>query len=106
MESMSTVRESADAPTPLDTGALRVSIAVDDTRKTRTLNVKAAVDNLSFYYGEHRALKNLTIPIPGRRRRRSDRSAHAHRHGVPEAESVPEIDFRERRLRFAAAGAA
>ena len=41
----------------------RVSIAVDDTRKVRTLNVKAAVDNLNFYYGQHRALKNLTIPI-------------------------------------------
>ena len=32
----------------------------------RTLNVKAAVDNLSFYYGQHRALKNLTIPIAER----------------------------------------
>src|SRR5688572_32755841 len=46
--------------------APRISIAVDDTRKVRTLNVKAAVDNLSFYYGEHRALKNLTIPIADR----------------------------------------
>jgi phosphate transport system ATP-binding protein len=44
-------------------GTARISIAVDDTRKVRTLNVKAAVDNLNFYYGEHRALKNLTIPI-------------------------------------------
>ena len=41
----------------------RISIAIDDTRKVRTLNVKAAVDDLSFYYGQHRALKNLTIPI-------------------------------------------
>jgi phosphate transport system ATP-binding protein len=41
----------------------RISIAVDDTRKVRTLNVKAAVDNLNFYYGNHRALKDLTIPI-------------------------------------------
>src|SRR5688572_13445731 len=47
-------------------GAPRISIAVDDTRKVRTLNVKAAVDNLNFYYGEHRALKNLTIPIADR----------------------------------------
>jgi phosphate transport system ATP-binding protein len=39
---------------------------VDDTRKVRTLNVKAAVDNLSFYYGQNRALKNLTIPIADR----------------------------------------
>ena len=44
----------------------RITIAVDDTRQVRTLNVKAAVDNLSFYYGEHRALKNLTIPIADR----------------------------------------
>jgi phosphate transport system ATP-binding protein len=47
-------------------GTPRVTIAVDDTRKVRTLNVKAAVDNLSFYYGQHRALKNLTIPIAER----------------------------------------
>jgi phosphate transport system ATP-binding protein len=47
-------------------GAPRISIAVDDTRKVRTLNVKAAVENLNFYYGEHRALKNLTIPIADR----------------------------------------
>src|SRR3954447_4018448 len=45
------------------TGIPRIAINVDDTRQTRALNVKAAVDNLSFYYGEHRALKNLTIPI-------------------------------------------
>ena len=46
--------------------APRVSIAVDDTRKVRALDVKAAVDNLNFYYGEHHALKNLTIPIADR----------------------------------------
>ena len=40
---------------------------------------------------------------PRRRRRRPDRSAHAHRHGVPEAQSVPEVGLRERRLRPAAA---
>jgi phosphate transport system ATP-binding protein len=44
----------------------RISISVDDTRKVRTLNVKAAVEDLSFYYGENRALKNLTIPIADR----------------------------------------
>jgi len=47
-------------------GTPKVSIAVDDTRKVRTLNVKAAVDSLNFYYGQHRALKNLTIPIADR----------------------------------------
>ena len=36
-------------------------------------------------------------------RRRPDRSAHAHRHGVPEAQPVPEDDLRERRLRPARA---
>ena len=36
-------------------------------------------------------------------RRRPDRSAHAHRHGVPEAQPVPEVDLRERRLRPARA---
>ena len=117
------------------TGAPRISIAVDDTRKVRTLNVKAAVDNLNFYYGQHQraeepdhsdrgpaghgadrpvGLRQEHVPAllqpharsaaghalrrqhhaasgqsePGRPGRRSDRSAHAHRHGVPEAESV------------------
>ena len=44
----------------------RISIAVDDTRKVRTLNVKAAVENVNFYYGQNQALKNLTIPIADR----------------------------------------
>jgi phosphate transport system ATP-binding protein len=44
-------------------GTPRISITVDDTRKVRSLNVKAAVDSLNFYYGQHHALKNLTIPI-------------------------------------------
>ena len=52
-----------DAPGRAGSATPRISISVDDTRKVRTLNVKAAVDNLSFYYGQHRALKNLTIPI-------------------------------------------
>jgi phosphate transport system ATP-binding protein len=30
------------------------------------LQVKAAVENVNFYYGQHRALKNLTIPIAER----------------------------------------
>ena len=58
---------NAHSPAPQSGAATpRVSIAIDDTRKVRTLNVKAAVDNLSFYYGQHRALKNLTIPIAER----------------------------------------
>jgi ABC-type dipeptide/oligopeptide/nickel transport system ATPase component len=40
---------------------------------------------------------------PARARRRPDRGAHAHRHGVPEAQPVPEDRVRERRLRPARA---
>ena len=36
-----------------------------------------------------------------RRRRRPDRGAPPHRHGVPEAEPVPEVDLRQRRVRAA-----
>ncbi len=38
---------------------------------------------------------------PGGAQHRSDRSAHAHRHGVSEAEPISEVDLRERRLRAA-----
>ncbi|MBM0105057.1 phosphate ABC transporter ATP-binding protein [Steroidobacter sp. S1-65] len=42
----------------------RVAIAVDDTRQARAItSVKAQVENLNFYYGQNRALKNLSIPI-------------------------------------------
>ena len=37
------------------------------TRKVRTLTVKARAEDLSFYYGEPRALKNLNIEIRERR---------------------------------------
>src|SRR5215475_13820534 len=47
-------------------GTPRITVTVDDTRKVRALNVKAAVDNVNFYYGQNRALKNLTIPIADR----------------------------------------
>jgi ABC-type glutathione transport system ATPase component len=36
-------------------------------------------------------------------RGRSDRGAHAHQHGVPEAEPLPQVDLRERRLQPARA---
>src|SRR3954466_14270914 len=41
------------------------------------------------------------LPRPGsvRPRRRPLRGPPAHRHGLPEAESVPEVDLRQRRLR-------
>src|SRR5512138_4011418 len=59
-----------DQPVPAGTPergeSPKISVTVGDTRKVRTLNVKAAVDNLSFYYGQHRALKNLTIQIAER----------------------------------------
>ena len=38
-------------------------------------------------------------------RRRPDRGAAPHRHGVPEAEPVPEVDLRQRRLRARASTA-
>src|SRR5690349_6321330 len=42
----------------------RISVNVDDNRQARSItNVKAQVDSLSFYYGQNRALKNLSIPI-------------------------------------------
>ena len=40
---------------------------------------------------------------PLRRRRRPGRGAQPHRHGLPEAEPVPEVDLRQRRLRPARA---
>lgn len=41
----------------------KISVPTDENRKGRTLQVKASVENLNFYYGQHHALKNLTIPI-------------------------------------------
>ena len=38
---------------------------------------------------------------PVRAERRPGRGATTHRHGVPEAEPVPEVDLRQRRLRAA-----
>jgi phosphate transport system ATP-binding protein len=49
---------------PAGAATPRVSIAVDDTRQSRAItSVKAQVDGLNFYYGQNRALKNLSIPI-------------------------------------------
>ncbi|MBC7982560.1 MAG: phosphate ABC transporter ATP-binding protein [Candidatus Obscuribacterales bacterium] len=39
---------------------------IDDTRKLRVMQVKAAVENLNFYYGANRALKDLSINIADR----------------------------------------
>ncbi len=41
----------------------RLTVAIDDTRKTRVMQVKASVENLNFYYGTNQALKNLSILI-------------------------------------------
>src|SRR3954465_15390447 len=113
--------------------------------QANTLHPKAEVDDLSFYYGDFRALKNISMPVYDRRvtaligpsgcgkstflrcfnrmhdlysgnryqgrimlprqhrsprpPRRPDRGAHAHRHGVPEAQSFSQVDLRERRVR-------
>ena len=40
-----------------------VSFSKDDTRTVRTLQIKALVENLNFYYGEKAALKNINMPI-------------------------------------------
>jgi phosphate transport system ATP-binding protein len=67
MDSSNTVRAAKNAEGVAvraeDANRPRISIAVDDTRRVRSLQVKAAVENLNFYYGQHHALKNLTIPI-------------------------------------------
>ena len=42
---------------------------------------------------------DLPRPEHLRQGRRPDRGAHAHRHGLPEAEPVPEVDLRQHRLR-------
>jgi len=70
MESLSPAQStSAKAATlaadrPADrVGIPRVSMPLDDTRKTRAMEVKASVENLNFYYGTNQALKNLSILI-------------------------------------------
>jgi phosphate transport system ATP-binding protein len=56
--------EPARSSQPAGAASPRVAIVVDDSRQVRSLsNVKAQVDNLNFYYGQNRALKNLSIPI-------------------------------------------
>ena len=50
---------------------------------------------------EGRRLDPLPRPGPLRRGRRSGRGPQADRHGVPEAEPVPEVDLRQHRLRAA-----
>jgi phosphate transport system ATP-binding protein len=42
------------------------TFALGETRKTRVLQLKAIVEDLNFYYGNNRALKNLNMPIADR----------------------------------------
>ncbi len=46
-----------------ESGRGRLGISMDDTRKARRIEVKAAVENLNFYYGQNQALKNLSMLI-------------------------------------------
>ena len=114
---------------------------------TAGLDERISIRDLNFYYGDHRALKDINAaalrrqgdglhrPVrlrqvdaaarpqpdvrplsePARRRRRDARrrehpvaqagpqpAARAHRHGVPEADAVPDVDLREHRLRHPA----
>ena len=73
MQSMTETAHSLQAASPVvqedadNKGAPRISIAMDESRSARALTqVKASVKNLNFYYGQHQALKNLTIPIAER----------------------------------------
>jgi phosphate transport system ATP-binding protein len=49
--------------------------------------------------GRGRGQDPLPRPGPVRPRRRPGRGPPAHRHGVPEAQPVPQVDLRQRRLR-------
>ncbi|KAF1853526.1 hypothetical protein Lal_00046487 [Lupinus albus] len=81
--------------------------------------VRIAVKNLNFYYGSFHGLKNVNLdffdrkPLPGAAGRggdsprrpqhpgfehRPERAALAHRHGVPEAHALPDVDLRQRGL--------
>jgi len=65
MDSATTARaDNLSSPPRIEVPKL--SIPVDDTRKTRVMQVKAAVENLNFYYGANRALKDLSIMIADR----------------------------------------
>jgi phosphate transport system ATP-binding protein len=61
MDSATTSRPDTISGSRLDMP--RISMSVDDTRKMRVMQVKAAVENLNFYYGTNQALKNLSINI-------------------------------------------
>jgi len=67
-ESAAALRAAAASQGSADDKSLpRISIALDDSRSVRALtSIKAAVSNLSFYYGQNKALKSLTIPIAER----------------------------------------
>jgi phosphate transport system ATP-binding protein len=41
----------------------KIAMEAKDPRAAKSLQVKASVEDLSFYYGQNRALKNLTISI-------------------------------------------
>jgi phosphate transport system ATP-binding protein len=63
MESATTTRADHLGPSSARVEVPRLSMPVDDTRKMRIMQVKAAVENLNFFYGTNQALKNLSINI-------------------------------------------
>jgi phosphate transport system ATP-binding protein len=63
MDSVITARADNLSPSSARIEVPKLTMPVDDTRKTRVMQVKAAVDNLNFYYGSNRALKDLSIMI-------------------------------------------
>jgi phosphate transport system ATP-binding protein len=44
----------------------RPRLLAEETRKSKTMQIKASVEGLNFFYGEKQALKNLHIPIAER----------------------------------------
>jgi ATPase subunit of ABC transporter with duplicated ATPase domains len=76
--------------------------------------LKAEVRNLNFYYGDFKAIKGVSMGIEehkvtaligpsGCGKSTLLRCFNRNRHGVPEAQSVPEVDLRQRGLRAAPA---
>jgi phosphate transport system ATP-binding protein len=62
MDSTNTVRPAEGTGSAAGSRG-RMGITMDDTRKARSIDVKAAVENLNFFYGQNQALKNLSMQI-------------------------------------------
>jgi phosphate transport system ATP-binding protein len=63
MDSVAPALTSADVSSTPRIEIPRTSISFDETREVKAMQVKASVENLNFYYGTNRALKDLSILI-------------------------------------------